>query len=66
MIFISKFSDKKTSLSLKQEFFGLNDDEQYKKIIYNTLIKRLKNKEYELERRSNIIKLLYEVKNDYS
>lgn len=66
LIFISKFSDNKTSLSLKQEFFGLNDDEQYKKIIYNTLIKRLKNKEYELERRSNIIKLLDEVKNDYS
>lgn len=66
LIFISKFSDNKTSLSLKQEFFGFSDDNQYKKIVYNTLIKRLKNKEYELQRRSNIIELLNEVKNDYS
>lgn len=66
LIFISKFSDNKTSLSLKQEFFGFSDDNQYKKIVYNTLIKRLKNKKYELQRRSNIIELLNEVKNDNS
>ena len=66
LIFISNFADNKASLNLKQEFFGLSDDVQYKKIVYNTLIKRLKNKEYEIERRNNIIELLNEVKNDYS
>ncbi|MDO5014994.1 MAG: class I SAM-dependent methyltransferase [Clostridia bacterium] len=66
LIIVSKYSGKKENLDLKREFFGTTNDLQYKKSVYNMIQKRLKNKDYEKDRREELINLLKEVKNDYS